>query len=136
VDVLGPAHQPVEDDVLVLDRVAGETVGHGATGVLGRSATLPASLGEGPARARDFERRLTVLTVMQRLDNELASEHRRSPFRPWRRVPAAAGPSDGRTWDDTTLLGMTFVERPGLRRLPGTPFVLQRRTDHPPVHSA
>lgn len=36
--------------------------------------------------ARDFERRLTVLTVMQRLDNELTFEHRRSPFRPWRRV--------------------------------------------------
>ncbi|WP_206509284.1 GMC family oxidoreductase [Rhodococcus sp. BGS-1C] len=36
--------------------------------------------------ARDFEQRMTVLTVMQRLDNELAFEFRRSPFRPWRRV--------------------------------------------------
>ncbi|MRJ75428.1 FAD-dependent oxidoreductase [Aeromicrobium sp. SMF47] len=36
--------------------------------------------------ARRFEQRLTVLTVMQRLDNELAFELRRSPFRPWRRV--------------------------------------------------
>ncbi|MCL3817328.1 FAD-dependent oxidoreductase [Aeromicrobium wangtongii] len=36
--------------------------------------------------AKDFERRLTVLTVMQKLDNELTFEHRRSPFRPWRRV--------------------------------------------------
>ncbi|AWB90930.1 GMC oxidoreductase [Aeromicrobium chenweiae] len=36
--------------------------------------------------ARRFEQRLTVLTVMQRLDNELSFELRRSPFRPWRRV--------------------------------------------------
>lgn len=36
--------------------------------------------------AHDFEQRLTVLTVMQRLDNEIAFEFRRSPFRPWRKV--------------------------------------------------
>lgn len=36
--------------------------------------------------ARGFEQRLTALTVMQHLDNELAFEFRRSPFRPWRRV--------------------------------------------------
>ena len=35
---------------------------------------------------RDFERRLTVLTVMQHLDSEVAFEMRRSPFRPWRKV--------------------------------------------------
>jgi hypothetical protein len=39
-------------EVWVLDRETGEAVHHGATGVLGRSATLPASLGDGPARAR------------------------------------------------------------------------------------
>lgn len=48
--------------------------------------------------------------------------------RPWRWVR-----DEFRPWDDTTLLGMTFVDRPGLRRLPGTPFVLQRRPEHPPV---
>ena len=36
--------------------------------------------------ARGFERRLTVLTTMQHVDNELALELRRSPLRPWRRV--------------------------------------------------
>ena len=36
--------------------------------------------------ARDFLRRLTVLTTMQHHDSELALELRRSPWRPWRRV--------------------------------------------------
>ncbi|TWG91778.1 cholesterol oxidase [Nocardioides sp. J9] len=36
--------------------------------------------------ARRFLRRLTVLTVMQDHDSELAMELRRSPVRPWRRV--------------------------------------------------
>lgn len=44
--------------------------------------------------------------------------------RPWRWVR-----DEFRPWDDTTLLGMTFVDRKGLRHLPGTPFVLQRSDD-------
>jgi cholesterol oxidase len=36
--------------------------------------------------ARNFERRLTALTVMQDVDSELSFEYGRSPFRPWRRV--------------------------------------------------
>ncbi|GAA3543924.1 GMC oxidoreductase [Nocardioides daeguensis] len=36
--------------------------------------------------ARDFLRRLTVLTTMQHHDSELALDLRRSPVRPWRRV--------------------------------------------------
>ncbi|MCL3817327.1 hypothetical protein [Aeromicrobium wangtongii] len=48
--------------------------------------------------------------------------------RPWRWVR-----DEFRPWDDTTLLGMTFVEVPGLRRLPGTPFVLQRADEQPVV---
>lgn len=36
--------------------------------------------------ARDFLRRLTVLTTMQRHDSSLALEWRRSPWRPWRKV--------------------------------------------------
>ncbi|GAA3541223.1 FAD-dependent oxidoreductase [Aeromicrobium flavum] len=40
----------------------------------------------GLVGARDFLRRLTVLTTMQRHDSELALDLRRSPFRPWRRV--------------------------------------------------
>ncbi|MRJ75429.1 hypothetical protein GEV29_02670 [Aeromicrobium sp. SMF47] len=42
--------------------------------------------------------------------------------RPWRWVR-----DEFRPWDDDTLLGMTFVDVPGLRRAPGTPFVLTRR---------
>lgn len=50
------------------------------------------ALARGPVRqvramvAKWFEQRLTVLTVMQHADNELALEYRRSPLRPWRRV--------------------------------------------------
>ncbi len=36
--------------------------------------------------ARNFERRLTAITVMQDLDNELRFVFGRSPVRPWRRV--------------------------------------------------
>ncbi len=36
--------------------------------------------------ARNFERRLTALTVMQDLDNELSFVFGRSPVRPWKRV--------------------------------------------------
>jgi cholesterol oxidase len=36
--------------------------------------------------ARNFEGRLTALTVMQDVDSELSFEFRRSPLRPWRRV--------------------------------------------------
>lgn len=36
--------------------------------------------------ARDFLKRLTVLTTMQRHDSELALDLRRSPWQPWRRV--------------------------------------------------
>ena len=35
---------------------------------------------------KNFEQRLTVLTVMQHLDNEIAFVWRRSPFRPWKKV--------------------------------------------------
>ncbi|MRJ75430.1 DUF2804 family protein [Aeromicrobium sp. SMF47] len=45
-------------EVWVLDRASGEAVKHAATGVLGGSATLPATLGDGPARARHG--RLTI----------------------------------------------------------------------------
>ena len=38
------------------------------------------------ATARNFERRLTALTVMQDVDSELSFEYGRSPLRPWRRV--------------------------------------------------
>ncbi|WP_199906895.1 hypothetical protein [Aeromicrobium chenweiae] len=41
--------------------------------------------------------------------------------RPWRWVR-----DEFRPWDDHTLLGMTFVDLAGLRRAPGTPFVLSR----------
>jgi cholesterol oxidase len=36
--------------------------------------------------ARNFEGRLTALTVMQDVDSELTFEYGRSPFRPWRKV--------------------------------------------------
>lgn len=36
--------------------------------------------------ARNFERRISPLTVMQHADNELRLDLRRSPLRPWRRV--------------------------------------------------
>ncbi len=36
--------------------------------------------------ARNFERRLTALTVMQDLDNEISFHYGRSPARPWKRV--------------------------------------------------
>lgn len=45
--------------------------------------------------------------------------------RPWRWVR-----DEVRRWDDGVLLGLTFVDLPGLRRAPGTPFVL-RRADRP-----
>lgn len=38
------------------------------------------------ATARNFEGRLTALTVMQDVDSELSFEYGRSPFRPWRRA--------------------------------------------------
>lgn len=38
------------------------------------------------AMARNFEQRLTAITVMQDLDNELRFVFGRSPLRPWRRV--------------------------------------------------
>lgn len=41
--------------------------------------------------------------------------------RPWRWVRDEARP-----WSDGTLLAMTFLDAPGLRRAPGTPFVLSR----------
>lgn len=43
--------------------------------------------------------------------------------RPWRWVR-----DEFRPWQDGVLLGMTFVDLPGLRRSPGTPFVLARPT--------
>ncbi|WP_114423685.1 GMC oxidoreductase [Nocardioides houyundeii] len=57
-----------------------------------RALRTLARLASGPlaqlrvSLARGFERRLTVLTTMQHVDNELALELRRSPLRPWRRV--------------------------------------------------
>jgi cholesterol oxidase len=38
------------------------------------------------ATARNFERRLTAITVMQDVESEVAFELRRSPLRPWKRV--------------------------------------------------
>lgn len=52
---------------------------------LGKLATTPLAQSRAMA-AKNFDRRLTVLTTMQHLDNELAFERRRSPFRPWRKV--------------------------------------------------
>lgn len=45
-------------EVWVFDRCTEESVQLGVTGILGRSATLPANLGDGPARART--RHLTI----------------------------------------------------------------------------
>lgn len=53
--------------------------------VLGRVLARPAAQARVVA-ARDFLRRLTVLTTMQHHDSELALDLRRSPVRPWRRV--------------------------------------------------
>ncbi|AXT84605.1 hypothetical protein C6I20_04950 [Aeromicrobium sp. A1-2] len=47
--------------------------------------------------------------------------------RPWRWVR-----DEFRPWEDSVLLGLTFVDRVGLRHAPGTPFVLRRVTSHPP----
>ena len=46
--------------IWVLDRQTGEEVSHDAIGVLGRSATLPGTLGDGPARARTRKVRIDV----------------------------------------------------------------------------
>lgn len=43
--------------------------------------------------------------------------------RPWRWVR-----DEFRPWSRDVLLGMTFVDLPGLRHRPGTPFVLSRTT--------
>jgi cholesterol oxidase len=57
-----------------------------------RAAATLASIIRHPLRflrtatARNFEGRLTALTVMQDVDSELSFEYGRSPFRPWRRV--------------------------------------------------
>jgi cholesterol oxidase len=57
-----------------------------------RALATVAAIARDPLRqarlvlARGFERRLTVLTVMQHTDNELTLRLRRSPVRPWRRV--------------------------------------------------
>ncbi len=57
-----------------------------------RAAATVAAIARRPVRhlrsvaARNFERRLTALTVMQDLDNELRFVFGRSPVRPWRRV--------------------------------------------------
>lgn len=42
--------------------------------------------------------------------------------RPWRWVR-----DELRPWTDDRFIGLTFVDAPGVRRLPGTPFVLTRR---------
>lgn len=46
--------------IWVLDRRTGEEVAHDAIGVLGRSATLPGTLGAGPARARTKKVRIDL----------------------------------------------------------------------------
>lgn len=57
-----------------------------------RAAETVASIIRHPLRflrtvtARNFEGRLTALTVMQDVDSELEFKYGRSPFRPWRRV--------------------------------------------------
>lgn len=65
--------------------VDGERKGSRALRTIVRLSTAPFAQARRML-ARDFERRLTVLTVMQHVDNELAFERRRSPVRPWRRV--------------------------------------------------
>ncbi|WP_224766052.1 GMC oxidoreductase [Nocardioides campestrisoli] len=65
--------------------VDGDRPGPRAVRTLGRLLRAPAAQVR-VALARGFERRLTVLTTMQHVDNELALELRRSPVRPWRRV--------------------------------------------------
>jgi hypothetical protein len=46
--------------IWVLDRRTGEEIAHDAIGVLGRSATLPGTLGGGPARARTRKVRIDL----------------------------------------------------------------------------
>ncbi|MCL2533338.1 MAG: DUF2804 family protein [Nocardiaceae bacterium] len=46
--------------VWLLDRTTGETVGYDTIGALGRSATLPGTLGVGPARARTRKLRIDI----------------------------------------------------------------------------
>ena len=65
--------------------VDGDRPGPRAARTLGRLLGSPAAQLR-VALAKGFERRLTVLTTMQHVDNELALELRRSPVRPWRRV--------------------------------------------------
>lgn len=50
-------------EVWILDRVTGEIAHRTGTGLLGRSATLPACLGDGPARARLDELSIDVEEV-------------------------------------------------------------------------
>lgn len=65
-----------------------------------RAATTAGAILRHPLRqarltfARGFERRLTVLTVMQHADNELTLRLRRSPIRPWRRALGSQAPGD------------------------------------------
>ncbi|MEI7057785.1 DUF2804 domain-containing protein [Nocardioides sp. CCNWLW239] len=49
--------------IWVLDRRTGEEISHDAIGVLGRSATLPGTLGAGPARARTRAVRIDLTEV-------------------------------------------------------------------------
>lgn len=65
--------------------VDGERKGRRALRTLAKLVTMPVPQLRAML-ARDLDRRLTVLTTMQHLDNELAFELRRSPFRPWRKV--------------------------------------------------
>ncbi|WP_104105452.1 DUF2804 family protein [Nocardioides sp. 616] len=49
--------------IWLLDRATGEAIAHDAIGVLGRSATLPGTLGAGPARSRTKAVRIDIEEV-------------------------------------------------------------------------
>jgi hypothetical protein len=49
--------------IWLLDRTSGEAIAHDAIGVLGRSATLPGTLGDGPARSRTKQVHIDVEEV-------------------------------------------------------------------------
>lgn len=92
----------VGDDDLALDGVNLVRSGEGLRTTLPMRAAIGSSFaGGGPA---------LVITY---------AKDARKPW-PWVR-------DEARVWADGTLLAMTFVSAPGLRRLPGTPFVLTRR---------
>ncbi len=78
-------------------------------GGAGLDETLPMTAAIGPSFADD--------------EPALVVSYPADARRPWRWVR-----DEFRPWQDGVLLGMTFVDLPGLRRSPGTPFVLARST--------